>query len=342
MESELVKIMKIRAGVLAGIRDFFSSKGYIEADVPLLTPAVIPEAAIELFSARQVTPWGTSRDLFLLPSPEYYLKQLIAGGSGNIFSISRSFRNSEQSGRQHNPEFSMLEWYTMGADYMQSISTAEAMIDNLIASGRVANIQPEAAARVAPPFERISMTEAFSRWADFDLSGHCTGRLSAEEELRQLHELAARFGLSPSADSSWEELFNLVFVHQIEPSLPEEKAVVIYNYPAGIPALAKPAAEPGRLERWELYSGGTELANCYSEETGYERVRSFFDDESAAKKAALVAVKSDYDWCNMYRKGFPECSGTALGLDRLMMLLSGSRSLGGVILFPLSDTIADL
>ena len=87
MESELVKIMKIRAGVLAGIRDFFSSKGYIEADVPLLTPAVIPEAAIELFSARQVTPWGTSRDLFLLPSPEYYLKQLIAGGSGNSYNF---------------------------------------------------------------------------------------------------------------------------------------------------------------------------------------------------------------------------------------------------------------
>ena len=330
--------MKLRAAVLAATRDFFNSNGYTEADVPILTPAVIPEASIELFKTEQITPYGNSRDLFLLPSPEYYLKRLIAGGSGNIFNISHSFRNSEQSGRWHNPEFSMLEWYTMGAHYMDSIHTAEALVSHMLG---LPGISADKAAALEPPFTRMSMTEVFDSFTGIDISKHCTGELSDDEQRSGLRKYAARQGLGVSEGDSWEELFNLLFVHCIEPKLPTDRPLVIYNYPAGIPALAKPADEPGRLERWELYAGGIELANCYSEETCHKRVSKFFMDEAEEKKGALVPVKPDFDWCEMYRNGFPECSGTALGMDRLMMLLSGSKSLEGVILFPLSDIIRD-
>ena len=339
MNNSNIETMKYRAAVLAGIRTFFTGNGYTEADVPLLTPAVIPEATIELFKTRQIDPYSNSRDLFLLPSPEYYLKRLIAEGAGDIFSISRSFRNSEQTGRWHNPEFTMLEWYKTGADYFDSIKITEEFFNSIL---NIPVMTKQTAEGLEPPFKRMSMTEVFDEYAGFDLTKHCTGELSPDEERDELRSLAGRLGLSPSEQDSWEELFNLVFIHEIEPKLPAESPLVIYNYPSGIPALAKPAAEAGRLERWELYAGGIELANCYTEETDYDRVRSFFETEAAEKENALVPVKADFDWCSMYKNGYPSCSGTALGVDRLMMMLSGSKSLEGVILFPFSDILREL
>jgi len=328
--------MKLRAEILADIRDFFSGRGYTEADVPLLSTGVIPEAPIELFKTEQLNPYGNSRELFMLPSPEYYLKQLIAEGSGDIFSISRSFRNSEQTGRWHNPEFSMLEYYIMEAGYMDSIGLTEDFFTHMLSRPAAQNNGIEV---LQPPFRRMTMTEAFDEYADFDISSHCTGLLSHDEERIQLRNLAAGLGLSTSESDSWEELFNMIFVHRIEPNLPVDKPLVIYDYPAGIPALAKSSSTAGRLERWELYAGGIELANCYTEETNYNRVNSFFKDEAGTKRDALVSVTTDYSWCEMYKKNFPACSGTALGVDRLMMLLSGRKSLEGVILFPISDTL---
>lgn len=331
------EIIKFRAGSLQQIRSFFSGRGYTEADVPLMSNAVIPEAPIELFRTRQVLPYGDFRNLFLLPSPEYYLKKLIAAGCGNIFNISHSFRNSEQSGRYHNPEFSMLEWYTMGADYIDSINTAEDFLENMLCL----TDSPQRKI-LQPPFERISIEEIFKRYTGLGIENHCTGRIDVEEEKRQLRELAAKSGLNTGSFDSWEELFNLIFVHQVEPNMPSDRPIVLYDYPAGIPALAKPAAAEGRLQRWELYAGGIELANCYTEETDYTTIKNFFDSEINGKKDALIPVEPDYSWCELFRNDFPQCSGVALGVDRLMMLMSGSKSIRGVILFPLSDIIAGL
>lgn len=292
MDSELIDKMRLRATLLSEIRIFFKTRGYTEADVPVMAPAVIPEAPIELFSTRKVNPYGaegpdrSDEELYLLPSPEYYLKQLIAGGAGNIFSIAHSFRNSEQSGRLHNPEFSMLEWYSMGADYMDSISAAEDLIEQLLSIPELTDSRSGNSAALTPPFERISMDELFEMHTGFDISNHCTGRLSCDEETHQLSQLALKIGLSPSEGSGWEELFNLVFVHAVEPALPADRPTVIYDYPAGIPALARPAGTSGRLERWELYAGATELANCYSEETDYGRIKSFLKASPRLNKTA--------------------------------------------------------
>jgi lysyl-tRNA synthetase class 2 len=235
----------------------------------------------------------------------------------------------------------MIEWYTMGADYMDSIAVTERLFDFLIDKQCSAGRDGGHLSRLQPPFKKMTMTEAFAEFADFDLSLHCTGALSSEEERARLREAAENLGLRVSADDSWEVLFNHIFVHQIEPRLPDECPHIIYNYPSGVPALAKPAAEPGRLERWELYAGGIELANCYSEETNPDTVREFFTAETAEKKRALVPVKPDENWRDMYSKNFPECSGTALGIDRLIMLLQGAESLEGVILFPFPDIIPE-
>ena len=346
MNPNRIEKMKFRDVVLSGIRDSFSSRGYIEADVPVMSPGVIPEAPIELFRTEKVSPYCKPHNMYLLPSPEYYLKQLIAEGSGNIFSISHSFRNSEQTGAWHNPEFTMLEWYTMGAGYIDSIGTTEDFFDDILrielpVSAHTGNPEP-GSPKLAPPFRRMTVDEAFSSYTGFSLEAHCTGRLSTEKECADLRELAAKLGLSTDESYSWEELFNLIFVHQVEPNLPSDSPLVLYDYPSGIPALARDAKTEGRLQRWELYAGGIELANCYTEETDYRKVADFFEKESAEKESAIVPVSADFSWCELYKKEFPYCSGAALGADRLMMLLAGVKSIEGVILFPQSDIIGDL
>ncbi len=342
------ELFRRRSQLITAIRNFLTESGYLEAEVPILAPSVIPEGPIELFKTEYRNPYGVSKDMYLLPSPEYYLKQLIADGCGDIFNISKCFRNSEQIGRIHNPEFSMLEYYTMEADAEDSIRITEKLFSRLL--DFVQEQWPETVKKsewLRPPFTRISMTEAFEKHAALDISDFCTGKMSKEEEIAAMIRAAEGLGLSCSgagssaenSDYSWEELFNLIFVHSVEPNLDSERPLVLYDYPSGIPTLAKPSKIPGRLQRWELYAGGVELANCYSEETDYERAVDFFRKENEEKQAALVSLKADESWCEIFKKGFPDCSGVALGIDRLMMLILDSSSLEGVILFPFSAII---
>ncbi len=338
--SSRYELLRRRSQIITAIRNFFTEAGYLDADVPLMAPSVIPEGPIELFKTEYRNPYGVSKDMYLLPSPEYYLKQLIADGFGDIFNISKSFRNSEQIGRIHNPEFSMLEYYTMEADAEDSIRITEKLFSRLL--DFVQEQWPETGKQsewLRPPFNRISMTEAFKKHAAFDISDFCTDRMSEAEEKAAMIKAADGLGLSCSASDTWEELFNLIFVHSVEPNLDSERPLVLYDYPSGIPTLAKPSRVPGRLQRWELYAGGVELANCYSEETDYERAVDFFRKENGEKEAALVSLKADETWCEIFKKGFPDCSGVALGIDRLIMLILNSSSLEGVILFPFSAII---
>jgi len=178
------------------------------------------------------------------------------------------------------------------------------------------------------------MEEAFSRWAGFDLYKAAESPLAMEEEARKL-------GLYPPPGLSVPELYDLIFIHAVEPNLKLERPVALVDYPAFVPCLAKKGS--GRdtsvktVERWELYAQGIELANCYSEETDAEKVRAFFESEKAIKeKNALVPHKVDDDYWKLFsdkNKPFPECSGVAMGLDRLIMVLTGRQTIDGVLPF---------
>jgi lysyl-tRNA synthetase class 2 len=307
------------------MRDFFTGRGYLEVETPALSPALIPESPIEAFETHYRAPRG-GRPLYLIPSPEVHMKKLIAAGSGNIFQFSRCFRNGEQSGRQHNPEFTMLEWYTMGADYLDSIKTAEALLQAVLPA--------DAPAAVRPPLRRMSMQEAFAEYAGFDLAANISAGA--------LEEQIARLGLSPSGDAAdWEERFNRLFLTFVEPALPADRPLILYDYPRNIPCLAR--GKPGTpwRERWELYLNGIEVANCFSEETDPQEVRRFFHREAAKQSMhSQVLPDTDEEFAALFDDGsFPPCSGGALGFDRLMMAAEGADSIEGVIFFPISATV---
>lgn len=253
------------------------------------------------------------------------MKKLIAAHRQSLYQICKCFRNGESIGRFHSPEFTMLEYYTMDANYLDSLNLTGELFSSLGA---------------ADTFERITMEEAFARWAGFDLY-KAAAPGSMEEEARRL-------GLDPPPGLNTASLYDLIFIHAVEPNLPKDRPVALIDYPAFVPCLAQKNKNGKTVERWELYVHGIELANCYSEETNAEEVRRFFETESAEKeKSALVKHRVDQDyWKNFLPRsntavfpkrkpcGFPQCSGVAMGLDRLIMVLTGRSTIDGVLPFP--------
>ena len=310
-------ILKKRARFLQETRAFFIERGYLEVDTPLLSPFLLPEPSLEVFRTRHLTPDGKKRESFLVPSPEIWMKRLLACGSGSIFQIAKSFRNLEFPGRHHNPEFTLLEWYTVGHDYRDSMEVMEGLLRSLQKSFRAA---------VCPrfPIPKIRMAEAFARYAGLNLD-----ELLEEEPLRRA---ASHAGIDFRSDDGWEAVFHKLFLAKVEPSLAACDAVILCDYPAAIPTTAK--TDGGYAERWEIYMQGVEVANCYTEETDAPKLRRLLREEADRKKGCRIRHPVDWEFAELFPEGFPRCSGAALGMDRLFMLLCGANSIQECILFP--------
>ena len=246
------------------------------------------------------------------------MKKIIARHRVSVYQICKCFRNGESSGFLHNPEFTMLEYYTVNADYLDSLTLTE----ELFASLGTAN------SCLAPPFERLTVAEAFTRYAGFDL-------FAATEQPGALATEARRLGLDP-ANLEKTALYDIIFIHAVEPHLKHNRPVALLDYPAFVPTLAQQNADGRTVQRWELYCKGIELANCFSEETNAQRVRDFFTSEAEAKKqSSLVQHHVDHDYWKHFQgtRPFPVCSGVALGLDRLIMALCGRSRIDSVLPF---------
>jgi lysyl-tRNA synthetase class 2 len=322
-----IEMLRERARIVRQVRSFFDAKNYLELDTPLLSPDLIPESCLEVFETKRirpgsgVTPEGGGIPYWLIPSPEIWMKKIIAKHRVNVYQICKCFRNGESSGFLHSPEFTMLEYYTMDAGYMDSLALTEELFRNLAGGADLP---------FCLPFERITVAEAFSRYAGFDL-------FAAAETPGGLEKEASRLGLDPAhyKGQSVPALYDLIFIHAVELKLKQNRPVALLDYPAFVPTLARPGADGRTVERWELYFNGIELANCYSEETDPRRVRDFFESEAKEKeRQALVKHKVDHDYWKIFEKpGFPACSGVALGLDRLIMAICSLLSIDGVLPF---------
>jgi len=274
------------------IRAFFIARGFLEVETPQRIPANAPEEYID------PVPSG---DWWLQTSPELAMKRLLAAGYGDIFQVSRVWRDAER-GRRHLPEFTLLEWYRADADYTALMSDCEALLRTLVPAG----VLERDGLRIDlnPPWPRLSLAEAFSRHADRSL----------EQAL---------------AEGSYEEVLS----EQVEPAL-GAGPVFIVDFPASMAALAR--LKPGDsayAERVELYIGGLELANGFSELVDPVEQRLRFEQAEAQRRAAgkpPVALPGPFlgDLARM-----PDAAGIALGLDRLVMLLTGAGTIDEVVTF---------
>src|SRR5579884_1582850 len=214
-----------RERVVDGIRRFFKARGFVEVETPLLVSHPGMEPHLEVFETELRTASGRRSRAFLTTSPEYAMKKLLAAGLPRIFQVCKAFRNGEEVSRGHNPEFTMLEWYRANADYTALMDDCEALLGELGSPG---------------PIERLSVEEAFRRYAGLSLDD-----------------------LAPDAETTWEQAFHLVLLDKVEPHL---RRTILYDYPIQLAALARAKpSDPRFAERFELYVGGLELANAFSE-----------------------------------------------------------------------------
>ena len=286
-----------RAIILDGIRAFFKKEGFLEVETPVLVPQAAPEQFIAPFT---VNGW------FLSTSPEMHMKRLLAAGYGSVFQITRCFRKGER-GRLHNPEFTMLEWYRVDADYLQIIDDTERLVQAVAGDlGPGATIRYQGQdINLARPWPRTTVSKAFRKSADWD------------PVLR----------LDP-------ERFDLDLMDKVMPGFSNNRPTVLMDYPAANASMAR--LKPGDrkvAERAEVFIGGLELANAYTELTDAAELEKRFrevieetGDSESHRPMPRRFLKAMAD--------LPACGGIALGVDRLVMLLCDAASIDEVVAFP--------
>ena len=329
-----LELLQFRSRTIQAVRNFFIEKNYLEVDTPALSGDLIPETCLEVFKTEYFEPWNEKRcELFLVPSPEIYIKKLIAQHKVSIFQLSKCYRNVESVGNLHSPEFTMLEYYTMGADYKDSLKITEELFEYLQKKLKI-----ESKTIGFSPFTKVTMNEAFEKLANFSLDD-CPNASDLEKQ-------AIKMGLNPKKGENWADLFEMIFVHKIEPNLknltnPAGLPVFLCDYPAAVRCLAQNVKNEANSspiqykERWELYVNGIELANCYSEERDAEKIKEYFLIEGNEKnEQARIRHKIDENYWKFFNN-FPKCSGVAIGVDRLIMSLLEKKTINSVLPFPL-------
>jgi lysyl-tRNA synthetase class 2 len=303
----------IRARLLQRIRAFFQAREVLEVETPLLSRAAVTDPHIESFVV-QDPQRGMPR--YLHTSPEFAMKRLLAASSGSIYQVCKVFRQGE-AGRQHNPEFSMLEWYRLGFDHQQLMTEVDDLLRELL-DGYLALTDTL----------QLSYRDAFQRYAGLDPLTASIPELQATVRQRGIDVI----GLDQSHKDPW---LDLLMTHVVEPALPQDCPVFIYDYPASQAALARIRQEEHPVaERFELYLGGMELANGFHELTdAVEQGQRFETDLASREEMGLPRVPVDDRFLAALESGLPACAGVALGIDRLVMLAAGVKSISDVLTF---------
>ncbi|MGP1958701.1 MAG: elongation factor P--(R)-beta-lysine ligase [Arsenophonus sp. NC-CH8-MAG3] len=303
-----------RAKIIAEIRRFFLDRGVVEVETPILSKFTVTDIHLLSFETQFVSPVITNNaKLYMITSPEYHMKRLLAAGSGPIYQIIKAFRNKEE-GRYHNPEFTMLEWYRPHYDMYHLIDEVDDFLQQIL------NCQPA---------ERISYQQAFHRYLNID-------PIALELEKKQLHDAALQLGLNNTKkEENKDVLLQFLFTIGVEPNLGKNKPTVIYHFPASQAALAKISKEDHRVaERFEVYFNGIELANGFCELTDPEEQRKRFEnDNKMRKEMGLSEQPIDERFLAALDNVIPDCSGVALGIDRLVMFMLNAEKISDVISF---------
>ena len=297
--------LKRRAEALARARSFFTSQGLIEVDPIVLGSSGSIDVNIDLFVAS--SPIHGKR--FLFSSPEYAMKRLLSDGCGDIFYLGHVWRH-ESSGQRHSPEFMMAEWYRLGMTFDELMEETSQFAEEFIGKR---------------PRRLLSYREAFQTYADID---------PFTATLEQLKEACRPFQGYPIDQSSRDELLNLLIAMKVEPCLDPNTLTSLYHYPASQAALARHLFVDGFpvAERFELYCEGLELANGYHElADGLEQRSRFVADNVERARLGKEPYPIDERFLLALRKGLPDCCGVAVGVDRLLMIREGAKTIDEIM-----------
>ncbi|MEO8401969.1 MAG: elongation factor P--(R)-beta-lysine ligase [Gammaproteobacteria bacterium] len=308
--------LKKRAEIIQHIRDFFAARYILEVDTPLLTSATVTDPHVTGIPALFKENGGNStQQMYLQTSPEYAMKRLLAAGSGPIYQMCKAFRQGDL-GTFHLPEFLMLEWYRPGFDHQQLMNEVDELLQLILKT---------------PTAERISYAAAFEKYAGINPHLATVSELEACAKHHAIHFVTSE----PSSQdkNNWLEL---LLTHVVEPQIGQLCPVLLFDFPITQAALAKIRMEeqPPVASRFEVYFKGIELANGFHElQNSADQRQRFENDLKYRKKNNLPDVAIDEKFLAALDAGLPDCSGVALGVDRLVMLALGCQTLAGAVSF---------
>ena len=308
-----LEMLKTKARMLSKLRAFFAEKDILEVQTPLMSQAGNTEPTIESFA----TKINQDRKYYLNSSPEFAMKRLLAAGYGSIYQITPAFRREEQ-GRKHNPEFTLLEWYRLNFDHHALMQEVNSLI-RFVAQDLIQLKQTQ----------YFTYQEAMIAFASIDPFTASTDELKAAVENSGIDIV----GMAQATKDQWLDLLMSMVV---EKNLPQNCLVFIYDYPASQAALAKIRKDKHDVaERFELYINGMELANGFHElSDAKEQEHRFKKEQIQRKKLGIQYIPVDTHFISALKEGLPDCAGVALGLERLLMVLTGREEITEVLTFP--------
>lgn len=304
--------IKRRAQLLADVRRFFAVRDVLEVDTPILSQAAPTATYLDSFSSLYLPPGSEPKPCYLQTSPEFAMKRLLAAGSGDIYQIAKVFRNGEL-GRRHNPEFTMLEWYRPALDYHGLMSEVDDLLRQVAA---------------LPAACKLTYQQAFQQILQLDIH-------QADTDVLRQTALASIQGLPADWQSDRDGWLEMLMSEVIEPELNTlNQPVIVYDFPASQAQLARIYQNPDGIEvaaRFEVYAGGLELANGYDECLDAIELRARFEADNAQRQQqGKPEMPMDVRLIAAIDAGLPPCTGVALGLDRLLMLITGQARIDAV------------
>jgi lysyl-tRNA synthetase class 2 len=301
-----------RARVLAEVRAAFAERDFIEVETPLLVPS--PGLEIHLDAVRAGDGW-------LITSPEYQMKRLLAAGFDRIYQVCRCFRDHER-GAHHAREFTMIEWYRGYAGLDAIIDDLEQLVARACAVGGGCRID------VTPPWPRMTVQAAMARWAGV--------RVRGDEPAAELVGEVRRAGIAVADDTAWDDAFFAAFVARVDPAIAAlARPLILHDWPAPLAALARRRPDdPAIALRFEAYAGGLELGNAFDELTdAVEQRARFADDQRVRAARGRAAYPIDERLIAALAEGLPPSAGIAVGFDRVVMLATGATDIRDVQTF---------
>lgn len=308
-----------RAQLLADIRAFFARRQVMEVETPLLCQTTGTDPQLDFF-ATDYRFLPQPQALFLQTSPEFAMKRLLAAGSGCIYQICKAFRNGE-SGRFHNPEFTLLEWYRLDFALPQLMTEVGELISTLL--------EPRL------PLKKVAQVSYSALFEKITGLNPLNFSVAAYQHYARENELSDACDVCGDDHALW---LDLIFSYKIQPQLGLDEVCLVHGYPAFLPSLARVNQHnPLIVDRFEVFVAGMELGNGFFELADAAEQERRFDSEILQRQAKnLPSVKKDKYLLAALKSGLPDCSGVALGLDRLLMLLAQSDSINEVLTFPVA------
>lgn len=330
--------LELRHRVLQGLRGWFLERDFLEVETPALQVSPGMEPHLHAFSTEWLNPEGGTRHTYHLhTSPEFAMKKLLTAGLPRIFQMARVFRNRERS-TTHHPEFTMLEWYRAREPWTQIMDDCESLLQTCARAAGKGEVFTRGSVSCDPfaSWERISVQDLFIRHTEIDLLA-TIDRPGAPTATRLRGE-AEKIGIRCQDSDSWDDIFFRVWLERIEHHLGVGAPTIVKDYPISMAALSRPQAEnPALAERFEVYVCGLELANAFGELTDARVQRARFEADMKVKERLYgYRYPLDEEFLAALEAGYPESSGIALGVDRLVMLAAGADSIEDVLWVPVA------